>query len=162
TGVMSTLKINDTWSVQNGLETGSDIFIDRPANPTYMGSVKWAPPNGPKSVLFSVILGKGPFVPANPFTNPQNFGLNYRNKFNDRLNYSFESLFGVQANVPDIGTATWFGILNYLTWTFSPRLTGTVRLEFFDDAQGQRTGFPGLYTALTAGLTFQPHRPILF
>jgi len=45
--------------VQAGLVLGSDIFIDPADNPTFMGSVKWAPPNGRDSVLFSVILGSG-------------------------------------------------------------------------------------------------------
>jgi hypothetical protein len=49
-------------------------------------------------------------------------------------------------------------VVNYLTYTFTPRVSGTVRLECFDDFQGQRTGFPGLYTALTAGLTFKPSK----
>jgi hypothetical protein len=86
------------------------------------------------------------------------FDLVYTHKFHDRLTYTFESLFGVQTAVPEIGTATWLGVLNYLTYTFTPRLTGTARLEFFDDAQGQRTGFKGLYTALTTGVTFKPVR----
>jgi hypothetical protein len=47
-------------------------------------------------------------------------------------------------------------ISHYLTWTLTPRLSTTARLEFFDDPQGQRTGFTGLYTALTMGLTFKP------
>jgi hypothetical protein len=37
-----------------------------------------------------------------------------------------------------------------------------VRLEVFDDEQGQRTGFPGLYTVLTAGGTFKPRPSVLF
>ena len=48
----------------------------------------------------------------------------------------------------------------YLTYTVSPRFSATTRLEFFDDAQGQRTGFEGLYTAFTAGLTFKPIKDI--
>ena len=46
TGLLTTLKLTDAWSVQSGLVTGSDIFIDAAANPTYIGSVKWAPPGG--------------------------------------------------------------------------------------------------------------------
>ena len=45
---------------------------------------------------------------------------------------------------------------------FTPRLSGTTRLEFFDDAQGERTGFPGLYTALTSGLSFKPRKDVNF
>ena len=29
-------------------------------------------------------------------------------------------------------------------------------MEFFDDFQGQRTGFDGLYTEVTAGLAWKP------
>jgi Putative beta-barrel porin-2, OmpL-like. bbp2 len=47
-------------------------------------------------------------------------------------------------------------MVNYVTWTFTPRLSGTARVELFDDARGQRTGFEGLYTAVTAGLSFKP------
>jgi hypothetical protein len=161
TGVMGTLQITDAWSVQSGIETGSDIFIAPPANPTYMGSVKWAPPNGRNSVLLSVIAGKGRFDQAQNFNNPDIVDLVFTHKFNDRLTYALDALFGFQTNVPDIGTATWFDATQYLTWTFSPRLSGTVRLEFFDDVDGQRTGFPGLYTALTAGLNFKPHRALM-
>src|SRR5262249_10843321 len=144
------------WSVQNGLVTGSDIFIDPAAVPTYIGSVKWAPPDGRDSVLFSVILGCGRFNQSQNFNNPQIFDLVYTHKFNERLNYSLEALFGYQANVPDIGTATWFGVVNYLTYAFTPRLSGAVRLGLFDDVQGQRTGFAGTYAHFTAGATFKP------
>ena len=64
--------------------------------------------------------------------------------------------------MPDIGTAHWFSSINYLTYTFTPRLSGTIRLEFFDDIDGQRTGYAGLYTALTAGLTIKPRPSVIF
>ena len=70
-------------------------------------------------------------------------------------------MLGYQTNVPNIGTATWFGFANYLTYQFSDKWTGTTRLEFFDDAQGQRTGSSGLYTALTAGLTWKIRKDVL-
>jgi hypothetical protein len=160
TGILSTLTLTDAWAVQAGLVLGSDIFIDPADEPTALGSVKWAPPDGRNSILFSVILGSGRFNQARNFHNPEIFDLVYAHKINPRLNYSFESLFGFTANVPDIGTADWLGVLNYLTYDFTPRLRGTTRLEFFDDAQGQRTGFAGLYTAATAGMEFQPRKSI--
>jgi hypothetical protein len=161
TGVQTTLKITDAWSVMNALVTGSDIFIDPAARPTYLGSLKWAPPTGRDSVTFSVIVGPGRFEPQQNFNNPQVFDLVYTHKFSDRLSYALDTLFGYQTNVPDLGTVTWFSIAHYLTRTFTPRLTGTTRLEFFDDVDGQRTGFKGLYAALTGGLTFKP-RPWLW
>ena len=50
----------------------------------------------------------------------------------------------------------------YLFYTLSSRLTATARVEVFDDFQGQRTGFNGLYTEVTGGLAFKlPARPHL-
>jgi hypothetical protein len=162
TGLLTTLKLTPAWSVQAGMVLGSDVFIDPADEPTFIGSFKWAPPTGRDSVLFSIIVGPGRFNQERNFHNPEVFDLVYTRKLNPRLNYSFESLYGFTTNVPDIGFANWFGIVNYLTRDFTPRLSGTVRLEFFDDVQGQRTSFPGLYTGLTGGLSFRPRKDIIF
>ncbi len=155
-GILTTLKLDPTWTVQNGLVLGSDVFIDPSDNPTYTGSVKWAPPGGPDSVIVSVILCDGRFNQKRNFNNPEIADLVFTHKFNGVLTYTLDALLGLQTNVPEMGTVTWFTITHYLTWTLTPRLSATARLEFFDDPQGQRTGFTGLYTALTTGLTFKP------
>src|SRR5439155_3668284 len=85
TGLLTTLKLTDVWSVQAGAVLGSDIFIDPADEPTFIGSVKWAPPTGRDSVLFSVILGSGRFNQARNFHNPEVFDLVYTRKINARL-----------------------------------------------------------------------------
>jgi hypothetical protein len=162
TGVLTTMQLTPAWSVQAGLVLGSDIFIDPADTPTFIGGVKWVQSDQRNSVQFEVILGSGRFNQARDFHNPEVFDLVWVHKFNPRLTYKFEGLLGYTTNVPDIGTAWWFGQINYLRYNFTPRLSGTTRLEFFDDAEGQRTGFAGLYTALTAGLTFRPIRAVTF
>src|SRR5262249_33221093 len=77
TGVMATLKLTDAWSAQAGMMLGSDIFINPADEPTGMGSVKWAPPNGRDSVLFSFIVGPGRFNQEKNFHNPEVFDLVY-------------------------------------------------------------------------------------
>jgi hypothetical protein len=156
TGLLSTLKLTDAWSVQNGLVTGSDVFIHPADRLTYIGSVKWAPAAARDSILFSVIIGPGRFEQERRFNNPEIFDLVYTHKFNDRLNYTLDALLGFQNNCPGIGTAFWYSFAQYLNYTLTPRTNAVVRLEFFDDRQGQRTGFKGLYSALTAGLNFKP------
>jgi len=160
TGLLTTLKLTDAWSVQNGLVAGSDVFFGPEANPTYTGSVKWAPPDGRDSVLFAVIVGKGRFDAARNFSNPEIFDLVYVHKFSDRLTYTLEGLYSFQTGFPGGAGAGGFvnnwGVVQYLTYQLAPQLSTTGRLEFFDDVQGQRTGFPGLYTALTAGVTYKP------
>jgi hypothetical protein len=162
TGVMATLKLTQAWSVQAGMMLGSDVFIDPADEPAGMADLKWAPPSGRNSVLLSVILGSGKFNRERRFNNPNLVDLVYTHQLGPRLAYNFESLAGYQTNVPGLGTATWFSVLNYLTYTFTPRISATTRVEFFDDAQGERTGFKGLYTTLTAGVSLKPHKAIIF
>lgn len=156
TGLLTQVQLDDAWSIQNGLVLGSDVFIDPADTPTYIGSVKWAPPKGRASVLFAVILSDPHFDVPEAFNRPQVFDLVYTYKFDDRLVYTLDALYAYQLGVPDIGFANWYALVQYLTWQASPTLAGNVRLEVFDDVQGQRTGFAGLYTALTTGLTWKP------
>lgn len=162
TGVLATVKLNDAWTTQLAVVTGSDIFIDSADEPTFTGNVKWTRPDNRDSVQASVIVGPGRFNQERNFHNPEVFDLIYVHKFTPRLTYSFEGLYGFTTNVPDTGFANWLGIIHYLTRDLTPRVSTTVRLEFFDDFQGQRTGSPGLYTALTAGLNIRPRSDIIF
>ncbi len=162
TGLLTTTKLTDAWSMQNGIVTGSDVFVDEASNPTYIGSIKWAPPTGRSSLLYSVVLGNGRFDKKDSFHNPQIFDMVFTHKLSERLNYSLDALYGFTDNVPAIGFANWYSLTNYLTWTLSPRLSATTRLEFFDDVQGQRTNFKGLYTAVTAGVTYKPLKALSF
>ncbi len=160
TGALATLKLTDAWSVQAGLVLGSDVFIDPSDRATFLGSVKWAPPDQRNSIAVNVIVGPGRFDPGHQLNNLDVFDLICTHRFNPRLNYTFESLFSFQTNVPDKGTINSLSVVNYLTYNLTPRLSGTTRVEFFDDAQGQRTGFEGVYTTLTAGVSFSPRRAI--
>src|SRR5262249_33825594 len=130
------------------------------ANATYCGSVKWAPPSGRDSVLLSVIVGKGRYDVAHSFSNPEVFDLVYIHKFSDRLTYTLEGLYSFQTGFPGgagtDGFVNNWGVVQYLTYQFSPQWGGTARLEFFDDPQGFKTGFKGLYTAITTGVTYKP------
>jgi hypothetical protein len=162
TGLLGTLKLTDAWTVQSGLVLGSDIFIDPADEATYIGSVKWTQPDQRNTAQFAVILGPGRFNEGRNFINPEIFDLVVTHQFNPQLTYNFEGLYGFTTRVPDTGFANWFGVVNYLTYTLTPRLSATTRLEFFDDAQGQRTGFRGLYSALTAGVSFRPLKAVIF
>jgi hypothetical protein len=161
TGLLGTLKATPAWTVQTGLVLGSDVFIDPAATPTSIGGVRWAPPGGRDSVLFTWIVGPGRFNQRREFHNPDLFDVVYAHQFNPRLTYTLEILYALTTNVPDIGFADWLGVIQYATWVLTPRLNGNARLEFFDDFQGMRTGFAGLYTALTLGLNFRPYRSVI-
>jgi hypothetical protein len=161
TGVLGTLKLTPAWTVEAGMVLGSDVFIDPAATPTTCGRVTWAPPGGRDNVLFSWIVGPGRFNQQRQFHNPEIFDLLYIHRFNPRLTYTLDVLYGLTTNVPDIGFANWLGVVHYLTCAVTPRLNTNARVEVFDDFQGMRTGFPGPYTALTLGLNFRPYKSVI-
>src|SRR5262245_1160572 len=162
TGLLTQLQIDDAWSVQNGLVLGCDVFVDPASTPCYIGSIKWAPPNGRASVLFAVILGDPRFDTGENFNRPQILDVVFTWKVDDRTTYALDALYGFQFDVPGIGFANWYGLVQYVTHQFDPHMFGTARLELFDDLQGQRTGFAGLYTALTVGLNYRPRPDVIF
>lgn len=161
TGVMGTLQMTDEWSIQLGAMAGPDVFIDPASSPYGMFTLKWAPPEGSDTVLVAGVLGSGRFDVAENFNNPNMVDLVYTHAFNKSLNYTLDALFGYQTNVPGIGTATWFSFVNYLTYKFSSKVSMTGRLEFFDDIDGNRTGFEGLYTAATVGVNVQARKSLI-
>ena len=161
TGVLTTTNLTDTWSVQVGAVIGSDNFFGPTATPTFLGSVKWAPPTGHDSVLFCVIVGSGRFNQNQNFANPDVFDVVWMHKINSRLTGYYESLLGLMTNVPGKGSVSWYSALGYLNYTCSPRLSATARLENFVDSQGDRSGFAGVYSVLTTGLQFRLRKSII-
>jgi hypothetical protein len=125
-------------------------------------------------------FGRGKFNTGAPFSpaivalaqepaghNNANFiDLVYTHVFNPVITYANGSMYawqtGVPANVPGgivrsgpdltAGTAHWPSSVQYLRFTLTPRLSSILRFETFDDFNGQRTGFPGLYETPTAGI----------
>jgi Putative beta-barrel porin-2, OmpL-like. bbp2 len=165
TGSFTTLKLDDAWTVQNGLTLGSDAFINEVDNPTYVGTVKYAPPSGRDSVQVSVVAGWGCYDQARQFSNPQLIDVVFTHKFDQLFSYTLDALAARQDHVSERaenarslppGTVDWFGVVQSLSATLGPRLSAVGRLEFFDDCQGQRTSFRGLYAAQSACLAFKP------
>lgn len=156
TGLLATLQLTDNWRVQNGVVTGSDVFFDSAAEATYIGSVRYESADSRSSLLLATILGSGEFNPAEDFSNPRIFDLVFVRNLSERLTYKLDALYGYQESVPGIGTANWWAFVNYLSCDWTDRLQGNLRLEFFDDATGNRTGYQGLYSAITTGVTLRP------
>lgn len=181
-GGLATLTINPKWTVQAGIVNGNDVYIDESQELRGLATIKYTQPGGRNTITFGTSLGRGKINSDDAF-NPATVGLmtepagrNNINVFdlvwahviNSRLTYNAEVIFGYQTNVNGIfnaaggGTAHWLAIPQYLFYTLTPRLTLQGRFEVFDDFEGQRTGFEGLYTATTAGLVFKPCKDVIF
>ncbi len=165
------------------LANGNDVYFGDPSEEArFVGNLRWVQPGGGRNtVTLATTLGRGKFnagalfAPAtvaladepNGRNNFNAFDLVYTHTFSTVLSYNLESIYGYQTNVPNRhgqaagSTAHWFSAAHYLFFTFNPRLTGILRYENFDDIDGQRTGFEGLYTALTGGLQFHLSKSLI-
>lgn len=157
TGVWATTQLNDTWSVGNGLATGSDNFFDAPTSrANYLGQLKWAPPNGRSSAILNVVITNPKFIASENFAQYNFYNLLYTYKVNEKTNFIMDAGYAHMKDVPNIGATDWYGVANYVTYAFNDKVSGTVRAEVFEDTDGVRTGFRGLYTEVTGGVSWKP------
>jgi len=187
-GIMVSPTLSSQWSGKFMLANGNDVFIGDPSEEMrFVGSVTWTSSSKKDTVTLGTTLGRGKFNSSEPF-NPATIGLQtepagrnninvfdlvWTHQFSERFTYATELCYGYQygvpANVPGgiiafgrtQGTAHWGSWVQYFIYNFTDKLTGITRLEFFNDFEGQRTGFEGLYTALTVGVQFRPTKDIL-
>ncbi|HSQ54841.1 MAG TPA: outer membrane beta-barrel protein [Gemmata sp.] len=161
TGLWATSQLNDTWTVSNGVVVGNDNFIDTTDRFTYIGQLKWAPPKGKSNALFNVVITDPKYNVSEAFPRYNVYNFQFFHSFNDKLSYQLDSAFSHMYNVPGVGAATWYGAANYFFYKISKTVTTTLRAEVFEDTDGIRTGFKGLYTEGTLGLAWNPVQALI-
>ncbi len=185
-GLAAYVTFTKEWSGVFMLANGNDVFFGDPSEELrFVGNLRWVQPGGRNTVTVATSLGRGKFNPAyatppqqstvalatEPFgrNNFNAFDIVYTHLFNSVLSYNLEGIYGYQYNVPQDamavgssnGFANWFSAAHYLFWTISPKWGSIVRFETFDDCQGQRTGFAGLYTSLTTGVQYHINKSMV-
>ena len=158
TGIWATTALGDNWTVGYGASTGTDTFIDAPTNNfTFLGQLKWAPKEGKTSVAFNVVITDPSYIEAQNFQVYNFYNLVLTHKFSDKLTYVLDAGYAHMDDYPTAGAGTvhWYGAANYLVYAHNDKLTSTFRAEVFNDQQGARTGFAGLYTEATYGLAYK-------
>jgi hypothetical protein len=176
TGIFTTTKINDQWTVQVGISNGSDVALwqDDPGNqPSGTVMVQWTAPNQKDSI----------YAGDNAFNNGE-FGYNnlqqivgtWTHKFNDKIYTATEGLYMYMDDakthptsaVPfqsgsfpvEPGYAPEWGILNYTMFRIAPSAFFTIRNEFYNDVVGSRTGHATKYSEHSIGVTWWPDKII--
>lgn len=162
-GVVATTKLNNQWDLQAGLTAGNDIaFWKREAQPTGLAGVRWTSKNKKDSLyLVANSINNGHFN----YNNIQQYNATWSHKFNDRVHTHTEALYMWMKDVPKdklpVGgqcsgskcfTNEW-AVVNYLLFKLSKKNFLTLRNEFVNDMQGQRTGTATSYSSHTIGLT---------
>jgi hypothetical protein len=185
-GLAAYVTFSKEWSGVFMLANGNDVWWGDPAElPRFVGNIRWVQPGGRNTVTLATSFGSDRFNPAYATPPQQNtvalatepygqnnfnaFDLVYTHQFNAVLSYNLEAIYGYQTNVPQAalavpssnGFANWCSAAHYLFWTISPKWGSIIRFETFDDFQGERTGFAGLYTAITTGVQYHINKSMV-
>jgi len=185
TGIMFTFKLTDQWMVQGGLTSGTDMAPwYAGAIPTGYAAVRWVSREN-NDAMYTVLnnINDGQFrhfdyngLPAGH----DNFNYvvtTWEHRFDERFHTKTEAYFMWQFNAnvggtpsigpvesyggggglgaPIPGTSIDYGILNYTMYALSKRDYVTLRNEWWEDPQGERTGFRTCYSSHTIGWSHQ-------
>ena len=156
TGLNAITQLNDDWWMANGIVLGSDNFFNDATRPTYIGHLAWAPKKGKNSAALNVVITDPTFDSNKNFNFYNVYNVQLTHKFTDKLQYVADATYSHMDGAPGIGFTEWYGLANYLLYDVNDKLQAKTRVELFNDEQGFRTGTSGLYTAVTAGLTWKP------
>jgi Putative beta-barrel porin-2, OmpL-like. bbp2 len=176
TGIFTTTKIDNQWTIQAGISNGTDVALwqNDPGNePTGTIMIQWTAPSQKDSI----------YAGDNAFNNGE-FGYNnlqqivgtWTHKFNDKIYTATEGLYMYMNDakthptsaVPfqsgsfpaKPGYAPEWGVLNYTMFRIAPAAFLTMRNEFYDDIVGSRTGHATKYSEHSIGITWWPDRII--
>ena len=169
TGVLATTSLDDNWSVSNGVVQGADVFFGPAAQANYLGGITWISNEQDRSIAFNTMLGSAEYDKRLQTQNQFDvfeilLNRDWSESFHQTLDllYSFENgIDGItvtrdnQRYLAPGGFSNWYGAIHYLTKDFGEKLSVTNRLELFDDPQGVRTGFAGLYFTLSQGFVWK-------
>ena len=161
TGIWATTPLSDDWTISNGIAGGNDVFIDQAMQPQYLGQLKYAPKDGKTQVLLNAAVTSPRFNDRLNFNQYNVYNLQVIQKLSEKLTYVLDTAFSHEDNIPDVGSANWYGAAQYLNYQHTEKVASNFRFELFEDSKGVRTGTAGLYTGLTYGVTYKPNDSII-
>jgi hypothetical protein len=130
--------------------------------------LKWAPKDGKTTAAFNVVLNDNNFQVNQNFPLYNVYNAVVTHAFSDRLTYVLDAGFSHLDGAPLPsrdglrGSANWYGAAQYLIYKHcNDKFTSNFRFELFNDTQGFRTGFKGLYTDVAYNLAYQPTRGLI-
>jgi len=183
TGILLTQRLNEQWTVQAGLHSGTDMA------PWYKGSVltgmagiRWVSHDNNDSVYAWVnAVNSGQFRHFQEYGVPlghENFNYfvaTWQHRFNKDIHTKFESYYmwernGELGGTPSLGPVKPFGggggdlplipglsqsygVLNYTAFAFTKTDYFTLRNEWYKDETGYRQGARGVLTSNSIGLS---------
>jgi hypothetical protein len=165
TGVLTNLHVTPQLDVLNGVTMGANTFFTLRSHDSicYIGQVNyWLQEDKRTQLTVSLHLGEDAIFAAPGLAGEFDTVLELRVQHNwsKYLTQIIESNMGWDSNVSGIGTGEWYGVYTILINHLTETLDANLRLDWFDDVQGTRTGVATNYYEMTIGADIHP-RPWL-
>ena len=151
TGVLWNYKINDNWSINNGIVQGWDNFDDTNDVKSYLGGVTYTNADTGTTLAFAIVHGEERLVfgdPDNRYRNDRTmYSIVLTQNLTDKWTYVIQHDNGQQQGANEVTDATgftyrrkaeWYGINQYLFYQINDNLKAGVRYEWFRDDDGYR------------------------
>jgi hypothetical protein len=166
TGFLANLHVNDRLDIWSGMTLGANtFFVTRSAHSyCYIGQVDyWLTDERTTRLTGSVYLGPNALfsAPGMNGTFDTMVELRLQQNWTERFTQVVQCNMGWDANTP-VGTAGAYGIYTIGLFHLSSDLDFNARGEWFNDAQGARTGFAANYSEVTLGVNYHPTRWLEF
>lgn len=156
TGVRASYKIGDTLSVYAGVNNGWDQLSDLNEQKTLEVGGAFAPS---KAVSVLAVVYSGNELGAGGATNGNRTLVDVVATFNatDSLSFVLNGDYARQTGAIGPGAdAKWYGIAGYANYKFSDQWRTSLRLEYFDDKDGFRTGVVQKWKEATLTVAYSP------
>lgn len=160
TGLVTALNISDQLDVWNGVTMCANTFFT-PRNEgslCYIGQVNyWLTPEKRTRLTGSTYIGKQALNAAQVGDLVTMGELRVQHKWSKKFFQVVQSNFGWDQDTP-VGTGSWVGLYTVGILHLNTPWDALVRVDWFRDVRGTRTGFDTHYGALTLGANWHPTR----
>ncbi|WP_373649978.1 outer membrane beta-barrel protein [Schlesneria sp. DSM 10557] len=162
TGLLTNLHVNDQLDIWNGITLGANTFYTLRSDNSYcyIGQFNyWLTPEKRTRLTGSVYAG-----PDAIFAAPGMSG-DFNTTVEIRLQHAWSRYFtqvvqnnmGWDRNTP-VGTGSWYGLYTIGILHLNAEVDALLRVEWFDDVQGTRTGVAANYSEVTLGTNWHPNK----
>jgi len=161
-GVLTTTKLNDNWTVQLGINGSNDVAVwNSAARASLQACVRWVSDSN-NDMLYPCVNNWN--NKDYNYNNVQMYVMTWGHRFSDNVHILTEAYRMYGRNIPGFGppdaggnatpgSAGEYGVVNYINVALSASNMLSFRNEWYDDKDGQRTGFATRYTSHTLGMT---------
>ncbi|WP_267224446.1 outer membrane beta-barrel protein [Dyella silvae] len=166
TGIMTTTKLSQQWTLQLGINASNDTAPwNHSARPTLQGCVRWVSKDN-NDMLYPCINSWN--TSDYNYNNVQMYVMTWGHRFSQKVHMQTEAYYMYGRNIPGFGSggtpgvvgsspypgkAGAYGAVNYLNFELNSNNMLSFRNEFYNDQKGQRTGNATKYSSHTLGLT---------